>query len=67
MPNTFACPYAQSIPYTVKASIDFEKYGVTVDTPVVYFGRGPEFALKNLIDYGKGINRSRRTYKRLLV
>jgi len=25
--NTFACPYAQSLPYTIKASIDFKKDG----------------------------------------
>lgn len=59
-PNTFACPYAQSFPYTVKASIDFQGHGVRVDTPVVYFGRGPEFALKNLTEYGKRIGRSKR-------
>jgi len=58
--NTFACPYAQSIPYTVKASIDFDAMGVKVDTPVIYFGEGKEGALRNLIQYGKAIGRSKR-------
>lgn len=57
-PNTFACPYAQSFPYTVKASIDFEEQGVKVDTPVVYFGRGRDFALENLTEYGRQMGRS---------
>ncbi|HNS15477.1 MAG TPA: acyl-CoA dehydratase activase [Syntrophorhabdaceae bacterium] len=60
IPNTFACPYAQSIPYTVKASIDFDAMGVKVDTPVIYFGAGKEGALRNLIQYGKAIGRSKR-------
>ena len=64
IPNTFACPYAQSIPYTVRASIDFEAMGVKVDTPIIYFGAGKEGALQNLIRYGKTIGRSKRDIKK---
>ena len=39
--NSFACPYAQSLPYTSRASIDFEELGVKVESPVVFFGKGP--------------------------
>jgi predicted nucleotide-binding protein (sugar kinase/HSP70/actin superfamily) len=60
MTNTFACPYAQSIPYTIEASIDFQGRGVEVVTPIVYFGRGADFALRNLIDFGKTIHRSKK-------
>ncbi|NMC94490.1 MAG: CoA activase, partial [Syntrophorhabdus sp.] len=38
-PNSFACPYAQSIPYSIRASIDFDAHGVQMDTPIVYFGK----------------------------
>ena len=38
--NSFACPYAQSLPYTAKASIDFDRLGVKMESPVVYFGMG---------------------------
>jgi predicted CoA-substrate-specific enzyme activase len=55
MTNTFSCPYAQSIPYTVKASIDFDAYGVKLDSPVVYFGGSKENALKTLKVFGRGI------------
>jgi predicted CoA-substrate-specific enzyme activase len=58
--NTFACPYAQSLPYTSRASIDFDAMGVKVDSPVVYFGRGPKVTLNNLVAYGKNIGKSKR-------
>jgi len=62
--NTFACPYAQSIPYTVKASIDFDAFGVRPLTPVVYFGMGDETTLKNLKAFGKTVKRSSRAIKK---
>ncbi len=62
--NTFACPYAQSIPYTVRASIDFYGSGVKVETPVIYFGEGRELALKNLIDYGRTLRKSKKEITR---
>lgn len=56
--NTFSCPYAQSIPYTVKASIDFDAAGVKLDSPVVYFGGSKENTLKTLKSFGKGIHKT---------
>ncbi|MCX8021382.1 MAG: acyl-CoA dehydratase activase [Syntrophorhabdaceae bacterium] len=61
--NTFSCPYAQSIPYTAKGSIDFESYGVELLSPIVYFGKSKEEILKNLIDFGKRINKSKNEIK----
>ncbi len=58
--NTFACPYAQSIAYTSKASIDFEAFGAKIITPVVYFGGGNELALQNLVSFASQIKRSKR-------
>jgi predicted CoA-substrate-specific enzyme activase len=51
--NTFACPYAQSLPYAMKASINFEDMHVEVDTPVVHFGESDEDVLKELLTYFK--------------
>jgi predicted CoA-substrate-specific enzyme activase len=62
--NSFACPYAQTIPYTLGASIDFAALGVTVDSPVVYLGHGREAALKNLQEYGRKLGKSRREVER---
>ena len=38
--NAFACPYAQSLPYTMKASINFKDMGIRVHTPIVLFRGG---------------------------
>lgn len=62
--NTFACPYAQSIAYTGKASIDFEACGVELISPVVYFGGGRELALQNLISFGRRMKRSKKDVQR---
>ncbi|MGD0232170.1 MAG: acyl-CoA dehydratase activase, partial [Syntrophorhabdales bacterium] len=58
--NSLACPYAQSLPYTSRASIDFDALGVRVDSPVVYFDRGHKVALANLTIFGKGLGKSKR-------
>ncbi len=57
--NSFACPYAQSIPYTVRASIDFDGPGVIVDSPIIHLGDGRKHALNDLVSYGKALNRTR--------
>ena len=62
--NTFACPYAQSIVYTSRASIDFKARGVKVLSPVVYFGGGRDLALKNLTSFGRQIKRSKKDVQR---
>lgn len=65
-PNSFACPYAQSLPYTVRASVDFAKHDVTLECPVIYFGEGKERALKNLLLYGEKLGKSKRQIVRAL-
>ena len=58
--NSFACPYAQSIPYTVGASIDFGAAGVAVDSPVVHLGGGRKLALDDLARYGRSLGKSKK-------
>ncbi len=62
--NTFSCPYAQSLPYTVKASIDFAAAGVKLHSPVVYFGGGRESALKSLLGFRKEFGRTKKQVER---
>jgi predicted CoA-substrate-specific enzyme activase len=62
--NSFACPYAQSLPYTVKASIDFEGPGVMVDSPVIHLGGGKKAVLEELFAYGKSLHKSRKEITR---
>jgi predicted CoA-substrate-specific enzyme activase len=61
---SFACPYAQSLPYTVKASIDFEAMGAKLESPIVRFGQGESVALKNLVSFGKSLGKSRKEIER---
>ncbi len=58
--NTYACPYAQSLPYTVKGSISFGDFGAALESPVVHLGYGRERALRDLCAFGKRLGRSRR-------
>ncbi|MGA2106070.1 MAG: acyl-CoA dehydratase activase [Syntrophorhabdales bacterium] len=58
--GSFACPYAQSLPYTAKASIDFEELGVKMESPIVYFGQGRKKTLSNLVAFGKRLGKSRK-------
>lgn len=58
--NTFACPYAQSLPYTVRGSVNFEMYGARLLSPVIHFGEGEETALANLAAFGKSVGISKK-------
>ena len=51
--NAFACPYAQSIPYTIKGSIDFKGKGVRVFSPIIRFGDGNDAVLNDLLEHFK--------------
>ncbi len=51
--NAFACPYAQSLPYSMKASINFKEMGVRVHTPVVHFGEDDKAVMDNLVKHFK--------------
>jgi predicted nucleotide-binding protein (sugar kinase/HSP70/actin superfamily) len=64
--TNFACPYAQSLPYTVKGSIDFEAAGVKLESPVVRFGQGNEIILKNLVSFGKSLGKTKKEIERAL-
>ena len=58
--NSYACPYAQSLPYTSKASIDFDQLGVKVEAPVIHFGDGPKVALRDLALFGRSVGKSKK-------
>ncbi|MCK9228652.1 MAG: acyl-CoA dehydratase activase [Syntrophorhabdaceae bacterium] len=61
--NSFACPYAQSLPYTIKGSIDFDGRGVRVFTPIIKFGEGNETVLNDLTEHLKPYRISARRVK----
>ena len=62
--NAFACPYAQSLPYTIKGSIDFKGKGVRLFSPVIRFGDGDEAVLNDLVEHLRKYKISRKRIKR---
>ena len=40
MTDSFVCPYSQSLPYTSRAAVDYDAWGVKVLDPHVYFQYG---------------------------
>lgn len=66
IPNSSACPYAQSFPYAVPSSIDFKKNDVTVLQPILHFGFGREHLEKELIKLGESLHRGSKQVKKAL-
>ncbi|MEQ8225909.1 MAG: acyl-CoA dehydratase activase-related protein, partial [Candidatus Eremiobacterota bacterium] len=55
LPESFSCPYVQSIPYTLRSAINFEKAGIKVLEPALFFKEGYNTSpvQKELIEMGK--------------
>ncbi len=66
IPNSAACPYAQSFPYAVPSSIDFKKRGVEILQPILHFGFGREHLEKELIKFSKSLHRGSKRVKKAL-
>ena len=66
IPNTSACPYAQSFPYAVPSSIDFHRKNVEVLQPILHFGFGREYLEKELVRFGDSLHRGPKRVKKAL-
>jgi predicted CoA-substrate-specific enzyme activase len=66
IPNSSACPYAQSFPYAVPSSIDFKKNNVKMLQPILHFGSGREFLEKELVEFGKSLGRGSKRVRKAL-
>ena len=55
IPNSSACPYAQSFPYAAPSSIDFKKAHAKVLQPILHFGEGRDYLEKELVDFGRSL------------
>ncbi|OPY04686.1 MAG: Activator of (R)-2-hydroxyglutaryl-CoA dehydratase [Syntrophorhabdus sp. PtaB.Bin184] len=62
--NSFACPYAQSLPYTIKGSINFDDRQARILTPIIRFGEGDEAVLANLVEHFKPFGKSKRSVRK---
>ncbi len=63
IPNTSACPYAQSFPYAIPSSIDFKKANVEILQPILHFGFGKEYLEKELVQFGESLHREPKQVK----
>jgi len=66
IPNSSACPYAQSFPYAAPSAIDFKKNGVTILQPVFHFGFEREYLQKELVEFGRSLDRGSKRVRRAL-
>jgi predicted CoA-substrate-specific enzyme activase len=66
IPNTSACPYAQSFPYAIPSSIDFKKTDVKILQPILHFGFGKEYLERELVEFGKSLHRGSKQVKKAL-
>jgi predicted nucleotide-binding protein (sugar kinase/HSP70/actin superfamily) len=55
--QSYVCPYVQSLPYTIQASINFKNWDAELLRPVIYMGERREILKKNLISFGKTLGK----------
>lgn len=51
----FHCPYVQTIPYTIKSSLDFEGHGVTLLHPYFHFGESDAKLRRELTRFARSL------------
>jgi len=56
--QSYVCPYVQSLPYTIQASINFKNWDAELLKPFIYMGEGREVLKKNLIAFGKTLGKN---------
>ena len=66
IPNSSACPYAQSFPYAVPSSIDFKKSSAKMFQPILHFGFEREYLEKELVEFGKSLDRGSKRVRKAL-
>ncbi|HXZ37678.1 MAG TPA: acyl-CoA dehydratase activase [Thermodesulfobacteriota bacterium] len=55
--RSFACPYVQAFPYSVKSAIDFKARGVKVLSPVIHLGAERKTLEQSLVSMGKELGK----------
>jgi len=60
------CPYVQSLPYTLRAALDFGRLGVEMISPILYFGEGRNRLEKELRRLGRNSGKRSGIVKRAI-
>jgi len=64
--HSWVCVWIQAIPYTVKSVINFEKEGIQILSPVIWFDLPEDRVKKTFIDLGKELGKSKTQVLRAL-
>ncbi len=59
IPQSFSCPWVQSVPYTIQSGIDFDRHGVDFVRPPIYMGDEPKRLEKTLQKVAARFHRSK--------
>jgi predicted CoA-substrate-specific enzyme activase len=62
--QSFACPYAQTIPYVSPSAFDYAAHGVKVLAPKVFLARGKKEIVKSLEEVGIELGKPRSQVKK---
>ena len=62
--QSFACPYAQTIPYMSPSAFDYAAHGVKILEPKVYLARGKKEIVKSLEEVGRQLGKSQSAVKK---
>ncbi|MGD9496834.1 MAG: acyl-CoA dehydratase activase [Armatimonadota bacterium] len=64
MTDSFVCPYIQSVPYHIRAAVDFGKYGVEVLDPQIWMAHGERHAAQQLMEVGRKLGAAPRQVRK---
>ena len=65
--NSFACPYAQTLPYLISAALNPEERGVKILRPIIYFQEGRKGLEIPLIDMGKELGKGSSVVRKAIT
>ncbi len=65
--ENYSCPYVQSLPYVIKAAINFHNYSTQLLSFPVYFQLDQDILLRTLVRLGKKLRIKRRRILKALV
>jgi Uncharacterized protein conserved in bacteria len=67
IPQSFACPYVQSFPYTIQSAINFKEHGVNFVHIPLFMANNPDQLTKNSIPLMGRLKRNKREHREAIV
>ncbi|MFH0811701.1 MAG: acyl-CoA dehydratase activase [Pseudomonadota bacterium] len=65
--QSFACPYVQSVPYTIQSTIDFKRLGINLLHPPIYMGDEPGRLEKELRNLASQLGKNKRQNQQAFI